>query len=89
MAGTLADDAESQLRIYVHLNRIINTCDPNMIYIIGRGHQKMAICRHQTAVRTASVSWGAIQRTGAAAVQASHGRKHGPERGPYALSRQR
>jgi hypothetical protein len=60
-----------------------------MIYIIDRGYQKLAIDRHQTAVRIVSVFWGAIERAGETAVQASRGRKHGLHRGPHALSRQR
>ena len=60
-----------------------------MIYIIGPGYQKLASRRHQTAVRIVRVFWGAIERRGEAAVQASRGRKHGLQRGAHALSRQR
>jgi hypothetical protein len=69
--------------------RSINAFDLNMIYIIDPGYQKLAIDRHQTAVGIVSVFWGAIERAGEAAVQASRGRKHGLQRGPHALSRQR
>jgi len=88
IAGTLGTTMGINCR-YMQLNQIINAFDANMIYIIDPGYQKLAIRRHQTAVRTVSMFWGAMERRGEGAVQASHGHKHGLERGSHALSRQR
>jgi hypothetical protein len=60
-----------------------------MIYIFGPGQEGASRRVDQITVLTVSVFWGAIERRGEAAVQASQGRKHGLERGPHALSRQR
>lgn len=57
--------------IFVHLNRSIKSTYVNMIYIFGHGQEGAGRRADQIAVLTARVFWGAIERRGEAAVQAS------------------